>query len=136
MVKEYPAIWLFDSVCVLCEGAVQYTLRHEKAPTIQFVSIQSERGRLLAMDHGVNPDEPDTFLFIENGIAQERSDGVMALAKHLNGVLARTASMGVFIPKFLRDFAYDRVALNRYKLFGKKGVCLVPNPETMDRFVL
>lgn len=132
---ENPPIWLFDGVCVLCNGAVQYTLKHEKEPLIRFVSIQSVEGRQLAAIHGLDPDDPQSFLFIENGEALLRSDGVIALARHLDGPAGLIALLR-FLPKFLRDFAYDRIARNRYRLFGRKSECPIPDAGTRHRFVL
>ncbi|MEO9874298.1 MAG: thiol-disulfide oxidoreductase DCC family protein [Anderseniella sp.] len=132
---ENPPIWLFDGVCVLCNGAVQYTLKHEKEPLIRFVSIQSVEGRQLAVQHGLDPDDPQSFLFIENGEALPRSDGVIALARHLDGP-AGLVPLLRFLPKFLRDFAYDRIARNRYRLFGRRSECSIPDAGIRHRFVL
>lgn len=129
------AIWLFDSDCVLCEGGVHYTLKHERSPSIRFISIQSAQGRALAIKHGVDPDDPTTFLFIENGVALEKSDGVLALARHLNGP-ARIVLAGGIIPKQIRDFLYGLVARHRYRVFGRTKVCQIPDPQNKHRFTL
>jgi predicted DCC family thiol-disulfide oxidoreductase YuxK len=134
-IVKAPAIWLFDGVCMLCSGAVRYTLRREKAPTIRFVAIQSAEGRALASRHGIDPDEPMSFLFIENGQALAKSDGVLALARHLSGP-ARLAFIGRLAPRFVRDWLYDRIARNRYKLFGRSETCLRPDASLRDRFAL
>lgn len=128
-------IWLYDGVCVLCSGGVRYTLRHERDHAIRFVAIQSREGRELAEAHGIDPDEPDSFLFIENGKALAKSDGVLALVRHLNGS-ARLLLLGQVLPKRWRDWLYDRVARNRYRLFGKKDSCEIPDPATRHRFTL
>ncbi|MGX1786934.1 thiol-disulfide oxidoreductase DCC family protein [Bosea sp. NPDC055332] len=128
-------IWLYDGVCVLCSGGVHYTLRHERDHAIRFVAIQSREGRELALAHGIDPEEPDSFLFIENGQALAKSDGVLALTRHLNG-LARLLLLGRALPKAWRDFLYDRVARNRYRLFGRKASCEMPDPATRHRFTL
>jgi len=128
-------IWVFDSHCVLCSRGVQYTLRHEKAPQIRFIAIQSEAGRALALRHGIDPDDPTSFLFIEQGRALEASDAVIALARHLNGI-ARLAPALRFAPKPLRDAAYGLIARNRYRIFGKSKTCITPTAEQRDRFVL
>ena len=133
--SEQAPIWLFDGVCVLCSRGVQYTLKHEKAQTIRFIAIQSDDGRALAREHGVDPDDPETFLFIEKGRALPKSDGVIALAAHLGGP-ARTLRIGRILPKAVRDWLYDRVARNRYRLFGRRESCLIPDPESRHRFVL
>jgi predicted DCC family thiol-disulfide oxidoreductase YuxK len=129
------AIWLFDSACVLCSAAVRYTLRHERAATIRFVAIRSAEGREIAQRHGIDAENPDTFLFVENGIAHGRSDGVMALAHHLDGP-AKLVRFGRFMPRSVRDWLYDRVALNRYRLLGRTDQCLVPTSKQRARFVL
>lgn len=134
MNKESP-IWLFDGVCVLCNSAVHYTLRHEREPVIRFVSIQSVEGRQLAMQHGLDPADPQSFLFVEDGEALFRSDGVIALARYLKGP-ASLISACRFLPKVARDFAYDRIARNRYRLFGRRSQCAVPDADMRHRFVL
>lgn len=133
--NESSPIWLFDSVCVLCETSVRFTIRHEIAPNIRFVSIQSVRGREIANENGIDPDDPESFLFIENGETHAKSDGVIALANHLK-YPARMIKFGWVVPKFIRDRAYDIIALNRYKLFGRRNECIIPDELMRHRFVL
>lgn len=133
--KNTAPIWLFDGVCVLCNGAVQYTLKHEKQASIRFVAIQSEEGRQLAVQHGLDPADPQSFLFIENGEVLFKSDGVIAMAGHLDGP-AGLITLCRFLPKAVRDFAYDRIARNRYRLFGRKRECPIPDASIRHRFVM
>lgn len=128
-------IWLYDGVCVLCSGGVRYTLKHERDHAIRFVAIQSREGRALALAHGIDPDTPESFLFIENGRALAKSAGVLALLDHLDGP-ARLLLAGRLLPKPLRDWLYDRVARNRYRLFGQKTACEMPDPAQRHRFTL
>jgi predicted DCC family thiol-disulfide oxidoreductase YuxK len=128
-------IWLYDGVCVLCSGGVHHTLRHERDHEIRFVAIQSRDGRALALAHGIDPDEPDSFLFVENGVALAKSDGVLALLAHLDGP-ARLLLAGRILPRAWRDWLYDRVARNRYRLFGRKTTCEMPDPTQRHRFSL
>ena len=128
-------IWLYDGVCVLCSGGVRYTLKHERDHAIRFVAIQSREGRSLALANGIDPDTPESFLFIENGQALAKSDGVLALLDHLDGP-ARLLLAGRLLPKPLRDWLYDRVARNRYRLFGQKTACEMPDPAQRHRFTL
>lgn len=135
MTTDSAPIWLYDGVCVLCSGGVRYTLRHERDHDIRFVAIQSGEGRELARAHDIDPDEPDSFLFIEDGRALAKSDGVLALTRHLNGP-ARLLLLGKALPRRWRDWLYDRVARNRYRLFSKKDTCEIPAPATRHRFTL
>jgi len=129
-------IFLYDGVCLLCDGAVQFTLAHEKTSSIIFVAIQSEKGRELAFKHGQNPDNPESFLFIENGVAFEQSDGAISLAAHLQGFLPTLLRGCRFIPRPIRDMAYRLVARNRYRIFGKRPSCVIPNGESRHRFII
>ena len=132
---QTDAIWVFDSQCVLCSRGVQFTLRHEKRASIRFVAIRSDEGRALARQHGIDPENPVSFLFIENGKALEKSDAIIALSQHLNGpvqVLRYFSGM----PLGLRDAVYTVIARHRYRIFGKRDQCLVPDPDQQHRFVL
>ncbi|MEP5729935.1 MAG: DCC1-like thiol-disulfide oxidoreductase family protein [Sulfitobacter sp.] len=131
----HDAVWVFDSVCVLCSRGVQFTLKHERKPSIRFVAIGSKEGRRLASQNGINPDDPATFLFIENGQVKEKSDGVIALSQHLRGPI-RLCWILKGVPKPLRDAIYDVVARNRYRIFGQMDQCLVPDQDQRHRFVL
>ena len=133
--KNEAPIWLFDSVCVLCENSVQFALRHEKSAAIQFVAIQSEPGRVIARQNDIDPDNPQSFLFIENGQVFAKSDGVVALARHLR-YPARLLFLVKLLPKRIRDWGYDLIARNRYRLFGRHDQCIAPTPETRHRFIL
>ena len=132
---QQNAVWLFDGVCVLCLWGVRYTLRHEKAPSIRFVAFQSDEGRALAHEHGIVYDDPESFLFIENGIALDKSDAVIALSAHLNGLAQIVRAFG-WVPRGLRDWAYTCVARNRYRLFGRSERCMIPTQDQRHRFVL
>ena len=129
------AIWLFDSDCVLCTRGVQYTLKHEKEPTIRFVAITSDEGRALALQHGLDPDDPTSFLFIDDGQVYDASDAVLALSRHLKGP-ARALPLLRLLPTALRDAGYRVFARNRYRLFGKVESCITPTPQQRHRFVL
>jgi predicted DCC family thiol-disulfide oxidoreductase YuxK len=73
------SVWLYDGYCVFCSRWVLFVLRREKAPVIRFVAFQSFEGRLLAKHHGIDPDDTDSFLFIDGGKDFVKSDGVAAV---------------------------------------------------------
>jgi predicted DCC family thiol-disulfide oxidoreductase YuxK len=128
-------IFLFDGHCVLCSRGVQYVLRHEREADIRFVAILSAEGRVLAQAHGIDPENPESFLFIKDGTAHAASSGVIALGRHVGGFSA-LAIIGKLIPRPLRDWLYYAVAKRRYKVFGRTEACYVPTPENRHRFVL
>ncbi|MEM9739754.1 MAG: DCC1-like thiol-disulfide oxidoreductase family protein [Pseudomonadota bacterium] len=131
-----PPTYVYDGACVLCSGAVQYVIKHDKSdPPIRFVAITSQEGRRIAADAGVEPDDPRTFIYVEDGKHRVSSDAAFALAKRAGGP-ARLLCIFRFVPKPIRDWAYARIANNRYALFGKRDQCYLPTAETQHRFVL
>lgn len=133
--KMTAPIFLFDGHCVLCSRGVRYVLRFERVPDMRFVAILSDEGRALAQAHDIDPENPDSFLFIKDGRAYHASSGVIALARHVGG-FSKLAIIGKILPRPFRDWLYYAVAKNRYKLFGRTESCYVPTPETRNRFVL
>jgi predicted DCC family thiol-disulfide oxidoreductase YuxK len=39
------------------------------------------------------------------------------------------------LPKAVRNIAYNLVAKNRYRVFGKHDSCMLPDPENKDKFL-
>lgn len=128
-------IYVFDGHCVLCSRGVAYILKHETRPDTRFVAILSREGRELAADNGIDPENPESFLYVKGGKVFQSSDAVLALIGDVGGP-ARWLRIGKVLPKSARDFIYMIIARNRYKLFGRMDVCYVPTPETRHRFVL
>lgn len=132
---EPDGLWLFDGVCNLCSGSVLTILRLDPAGAIRFTPIQSPYGRMLAAAAGLDPDTPQTFLFFDQGRALGRSDAIVALLARLSAPWRWLGAVR-FVPRSWRDRAYDWVATNRYRIWGRKDACMVPSPEVRARFLI
>ncbi|HUS00135.1 MAG TPA: thiol-disulfide oxidoreductase DCC family protein [Chitinophagaceae bacterium] len=130
---EQP-ILLFDGICNLCNGAVQFIIKHDKKNVFRFASLQSATGQELLAQHNLPLNELNSFILIENNKAYSRSTGALRVAKKLNGIISWLYGF-MIIPKIFRDSIYDLVARNRYKWFGKKDECMIPTPELKARFL-
>jgi len=75
-----------------------------------------------------------TILLLEDGEVHSRSTAALRALRHLKGP-ARWLYPLILLPKFLRDPVYDVVARNRIRWFGRLESCLVPTPQTRDRFI-
>lgn len=128
-------VLLYDGVCTLCDGSVRYAVEHERTPTMRFVTLQSAEGRQLAREHGINPDNPESFLIVENGRALKKFDALFALLRRLRGPV-RLLMLARLLPRFARNALYDWIAHNRYRLFGRKSACALPDESLRHRFVL
>lgn len=124
---------LYDGVCVLCSRWVRKVIARDPARRFRFVSVQSPYGRAMARSLGIDPEAPETNAVVSGGLAHFKSDAVLAVLSGLEGVSAAKAF--AVLPKPLRDRLYDRLASNRYRLFGQSDVCIPPPPAERGRFL-
>ncbi|OYX71545.1 MAG: thiol-disulfide oxidoreductase [Caulobacter sp. 32-67-35] len=128
-------LWLFDGVCNLCSGSVAIVLKLDREGVIRFTPIQSPYGRQLAAAHGIDPDQPASFLFLDGGRALQKTAAIGALLRRLKPPW-RWLAVVDRLPRGPADAAYDWLAANRYRLMGKKDACMVPSPADRARFIL
>lgn len=125
---------LFDGVCKLCAGTVQFIIRHEKDSTLRFASIQSELGQRIFQEHNLPVENAQSILVTSNDNILSKSDAIIEILRHLKwpwrmGILLK------IVPRFLRDWGYTIVASNRYRWFGKKDACMIPTADIKSRFL-
>jgi predicted DCC family thiol-disulfide oxidoreductase YuxK len=125
---------LFDGVCNYCNAMVNFVIRKDRKGEIKFAAMQSPAGRALLIQHGIDPDNLRSFVFIDGDKVYERSDGMIAVARYLPGIWKAGTALRI-LPRGLRNSLYDFVAKNRYKWFGKKEQCMIPTPEVRSRFL-
>lgn len=129
-------LWLFDGVCNLCSGSVRAVLAIDRRGIVRFTPIQSDYGRALARAHGVDPDRPESFLFLDGGQALAKSAAVLALLRRLGAPWSWLAAALRLWPAPWREAAYEWIAANRYRLMGRRSTCMVPTPKQRARFIL
>lgn len=125
---------LFDGVCNLCDGWVQFVIDHERAPNVRFASLQSGVGRAALARHGLPADELSTVVLLEGGRAFTRSSAILRMCRHLRAPWSYASVLAAF-PRPLRDLAYRLVAGSRYRLFGRADACRLPTPALRQRFL-
>jgi predicted DCC family thiol-disulfide oxidoreductase YuxK len=118
---------LFDGVCVLCSRGCRFVSKRDQRRYFRFIPMQLPEGRVLAEQLGINPDHPDSFAFIANGQAFIKSDAALRIAGELP--FWRWTYALLFIPPKMRDAIYDWIARNRYRWFGRREACILPNPD-------
>ncbi|KAA0546124.1 thiol-disulfide oxidoreductase DCC family protein [Bacillus sp. BGMRC 2118] len=130
---DYPIV-LFDGVCNLCNGAVQFLIKHDKKERLRFASLQSETGQKILTEYGYSTNQFDSIILVSNQKVYEKSDAALAICSEIGGVFSLCKVMYI-IPKRLRDSLYSLIARNRYKWFGKQDYCMLPTPELRKRFL-
>jgi predicted DCC family thiol-disulfide oxidoreductase YuxK len=127
-------IVLFDGVCHLCTGSVQFIVRRDSGRQFRFASLQSETGRRLCAAHGLDPDAVTTVVLLDGGRAFTHSDAALRIARHLDGPWKLATVLRV-VPRPVRDWLYRLVAKFRYRWFGKHETCWLPTQDLRSRFL-
>ena len=96
--------------------------------------IAGETGSELMKKHNLTSKDIDSVILIDADRAYIKSDAALRIAAELGGIY-KLISYLRFIPKFIRDYFYDIVAIDRYKWFGKKDTCRIPTPELKSKFL-
>ena len=127
-------IVLFDGVCNLCNGAVQFVIKRDPAVKFLFASLQSDFGQSQLIKFGLDPSALHSIMVIEDDKIYERSDAAFRIVRHLQSAWRFLGVFKIF-PKVVRDWGYDVVAKNRYSVFGRTESCMIPTPELKSRFI-
>ena len=132
--KLQRPIIVFDGACVLCNRWVQFIVQNDVRKQFKFASMQSERGRRLLHEQGLNPDDPSSLLLIDESGAHMDSDAIIRVISRFGGMWKLVAVLRI-LPSFLRDATNRCIARNRYPWFGKHETCMVPTQDIADRFI-
>ncbi|DBA78731.1 TPA: hypothetical protein ACH3X1_008641 [Trebouxia sp. C0004] len=131
---DRPVI-LFDGVCNLCNGAVNFLLDWDKKGQYRLAALQSKAGSDLLQQAGRKPGDLSSVVLVEPGHAYVKSEAVLRIGRRLNTPFYVLGSIGLPVPSFIRDAAYDLVAKTRYKVFGKTESCRMCDPSFRERFI-
>ena len=128
-------IILYDGICNLCDSSVQFIIKHDDQDIFRFVALQSDLGGKIIQHLGIHSSKVDSIiLYIPNKTYYTKISAVTRIASELNS-WHRCLSIFRFTGK-LGNFIYDFVAKNRYKWFGKKESCTIPNSEKKSKILL
>lgn len=125
---------LFDGVCRLCSTWARFLIRFDRDRVFRLATVQSEAGKAILAWHGLPTDSYETMVVVEGPTVYTKSAAFIRVVARLPFPWPLTGVVWI-IPRFIRDWLYDRVARNRYKLFGRYDTCLVPSPDIASRFL-
>lgn len=125
---------LFDGVCNLCNGFVQFIIKRDSNAKFKFASLQSNAAKRLLGSVNISSEQFDSVVYISKGVVSQRSTAVLHIVRDMGGVWKLLYAL-IVLPRFIRDAVYDFVAANRYRLFGKRDECMIPTDEWRGRFL-
>jgi len=126
---------LFDGVCNLCESTVQFIIRHDRKARFRFASLQSIAAQQLLARYHYSDDELSSVLLVSNEQVYRKSRAALRIAKQLDGLWPLFYYLFFWVPPFIADPVYDFIGNRRYKWFGKKESCWIPDDNLRHRFL-
>lgn len=131
--QTFENVIFFDGVCGLCNGFVDFIMSVDKKNQFRFSPLQSEYAqKTLPPEMTANLD---SVVFLKDGKTYRKSQAVIKVLEGLGGIWS-LAKVGRYLPEEMLNSAYDLVAQNRYKVFGKKETCRLPTPDERARFII
>lgn len=125
---------MFDGVCNLCNGAVQFVIARDPSARFHFSPLQSDAARRVLRERYTLPTSPDSIVLLDESGVFTRSDAALRVARGLRFPWPLAYGL-IVVPRPLRDWVYDIVARNRYAWFGTRDACMVPTPDLRARFL-
>ena len=127
------AVILFDGVCNLCNGFVQFVIARDPAAQFRFGALTTPAAQDLLRAAGVT-NAPDSIVLLEDDGVYFQSDAALRIVRRLTFPWPLAYGL-VVVPRFVRDWVYDIIAARRYKWFGRRDACMVPTPDLKQRFL-
>ncbi len=129
------SVIVFDGVCMLCSRWVDFVLRRDLSGRYKFAAMQTASGRALLLEHGIDPDDPLSFLLLEDKKGYTDTDAIVRILRSFGPGWRFIALLVSIVPRFVRDPLYRWIARNRYRMFGRRAACRVPTADIADRFL-
>jgi predicted DCC family thiol-disulfide oxidoreductase YuxK len=127
-------IIIFDGHCVLCSRSAQFVLRHDGRATYRLLAAQTPLGRALYVHYGLDPHDYESMILIADGVPALKSEAGIRIAQGLGFPWSLAAIMRI-LPRGWRDRLYDVLARNRFRMFGRRDTCYLPDRRHADRFL-
>lgn len=125
---------VMDAECALCSWGARMIHRLDQGGSVRICPIQSPLGAALLRHYGLEPGDPSSWLFIDEGVAHRDFEAVVHAARRFGG-WGRLAVVLLVLPRPLRDWLYRRLARNRYAIFGRADMCALPDPAFQKRLL-
>jgi predicted DCC family thiol-disulfide oxidoreductase YuxK len=134
VVTNVRPVILFDGVCNLCNGLVQFVIARDPHAQFRFASLQSTAAAVLLQPLGGQAALPDSVVLVDGDRVYTQSTAALRVARRL-GLPWSLAYAFAIVPESWRNVVYAWVARHRYHWFGKRDVCMIPTADLRARFL-
>lgn len=134
-IPDNKQLILFDGVCNLCNGSVQFIIRNDKKHTFLFAPLQGNTAKEIINTYNIDTSITDSILLYSKKYGlSTKSTAALKISRQLRMPVNFLVVFFV-IPKFIRNWIYDLIARNRYDWFGRKNECMIPTKELRSKFL-
>lgn len=133
IVPQGKALILFDGYCHLCSAWVRGLLKADRNTYFLFAPLNGKTAAQLRREYAI-PDSVDSIILLDDGRVAVYSDAVLQIARRIGGFY-RLLFVGYILPKTWRDSLYRLLARNRFRWFGRRNNCLVPDEKYRSRLL-
>jgi predicted DCC family thiol-disulfide oxidoreductase YuxK len=138
VIRESPqgadAIVLFDGVCNLCSAVVRFMIRHDRRKRFRFASLQSATAQRLLSQYTWHEPFLSSVVLVADGRCYGRSRAALEIVRRLDAPWPILYGF-VAVPRAVADWAYDFIGARRYRWFGRRDECWMPDGEWRQRFL-
>lgn len=134
---ETKKIVFYDGVCNLCNWFVNFCIDRNSQNTLYFSSLQSNLAKqVLSEYHEKIHSHPgkSSVVFWDKGKIHIEARAVVKIVGELDGWIRVMIGLD-YVPRPIADWLYRLIARYRYLVFGKEGVCRIPNPSLQSKFL-
>jgi len=136
MASEHQSLLiLFDGVCNLCESSVHFVIRRDRSRKFRFAALQSAAAREILAPYDYAFDELSSVLLLADGKLYRKSRAALQIARQLDGAWPLVYYALFWIPSVIADPVYDFIGNRRYRWFGVKTECWIPDEGLRQRFL-
>ena len=121
MTESAPTL-LHDAPCMLCRASVQWVIRNDLQHQFRFVALDSNEGRELLFDAGLEPHKANSVVLIHDGRVYRYSSALVVTLRLMGGRWGILGSLLWLVPRPIRDVGYRVVARHRH-LWPFGGEC-------------
>ena len=129
------ATLFYDGTCALCHAMVRFLLAEDRTGQIQLSPLQGVHvGEVLSKQ--AQEALPDSIVLVSDDGVELESDAVIGCLDRLGGLWRLLGYILKATPKRVRDWGYQLVGRNRYRIFGRKTeLCPIMPAEMRRRFL-
>ncbi len=125
---------IMDGDCVLCSRGARIISAMDKKEVFKIAPVKTPLGTAILKHYSLNPSDPQSWLYIANGRAYSSLDAIIRVGQQCGGI-GHILTVFRILPASIQGWLYQRIARNRYKLFGYTDMCALPDAKLQKRLL-